>query len=77
MILEISDRILKEAQLNEKTFRIEIALLLFQKYQLSFGQARKLAGLNVIDFQKILAANKIPLHYDLEDFDKDLQKSLR
>jgi predicted HTH domain antitoxin len=77
MILEISDHILQQVKLSEKTLRIEIAMLLFQKYHLSFGQARKLSGLNVIDFQKTLAANQIPLHYDVEDFDKDLKKPLK
>ena len=51
-------------------------MLLFQKYTLSFGQARRLSGLDVVAFQQALAANQIPLHYDVEDFERDLQKPL-
>lgn len=77
MTLEISDSILRQIQLDEKDLRIEIAMLLFQKYQLSFGQARRLSGLDVIAFQQILATNEIPLHYDIEDFERDMHKSLK
>lgn len=76
MTLEISDNILRQTQLTEDELRVELAMLLFQKYQLSFGQARKLSRLNVIEFQKTLTKNKIPLHYDVEDFEKDLQKRI-
>ena len=77
MKLEISDDILTQVQLDETALRTEIAMLLFQKYKLSFGQARRLSGLDVVSFQKALAANKIPLHYDVEDFERDLQKTFK
>ena len=77
MTLEISDDILRQAQLTESTLRAELALLLFQKYKLSFGQARRLSGLNVIAFQKLLAKNQISLHYDVEDFNQDIQKQIK
>ncbi len=77
MKLEISDDILMQVDLDESTLRTEIAMLLFQKYKLSFGQARRLSGLDVVSFQQTLAANKIPLHYDVEDFERDLLKSLK
>jgi len=57
--------------------QIEFALYLFQKYHLSFGQARRLSGLDVIGFQKLLAQNEISLHYEVEDFELDLKKPLK
>jgi len=77
MTLEISDDIIKKTRLSEKDLRVEFALYLFQKYHLSFGQARRMAGLDVISFQKLLAQNKISLHYDVEDFGLDLKKALK
>ncbi|MBX2929755.1 MAG: UPF0175 family protein [Saprospiraceae bacterium] len=69
MTLETADDIVRKTRLSEREMRIEFAVSLFQKYHLSFGQARRLAGLDVISFQKLLAENKISLHYDVEDFD--------
>ncbi len=77
MTLSISDNILQQINLSETALRTELAMLLFQKYELSFGQARRLSGLDVVAFQQALAANQIPLHYDVEDFEQDLQKSLK
>lgn len=76
MTLEIADDIVRKTRLSEREMRIEFAVYLFQKYHLSFGQARRLAGLDVISFQKLLAENKISLHYDVEDFELDMKKSL-
>lgn len=77
MTLSISDNILQQINLSETALRTELAMLLFQKYELSFGQARRLSGLDVVAFQQALAANQIPLHYDVEDFEQDLQKPLK
>ncbi|MEL6652842.1 MAG: UPF0175 family protein [Bacteroidota bacterium] len=76
MTISIPDEILNQVNLSEQNLRLELALLLFQKYELSFGQARRLSGMDIISFQKALAANKIPLHYNIEDFERDLQKPL-
>lgn len=76
MTLTIPEDLLQQLNLSESELRTEIALLLFQKYQLSFGQARRLSGLHVVAFQQALAARHIPLHYDVEDFERDLQKPL-
>lgn len=77
MTLKISDDILRHINLSESALRTEIAMLLFQKYELSFGQARRLSGLDVLAFQQALAANQIPLHYEVEDFERDLEKRLK
>lgn len=50
----------------------ELAMALFSKNLLTFGQARKLSGLDVISFQEELGKNKITMHYDLLDFKQDL-----
>lgn len=76
MTIEVSEDILRKTRLSEEEMRIEFALYLFQKYHLTFGQARRLAGLDVISFQKLLAQNKIQLHYDVEDFEIDMQKAI-
>ena len=76
MTLTISDDIIRQTNLSEAELRLELALRLFSTGRLSFGQARRIAGVDVIAFQQVLAHNRIPLHYDVADFESDLKKAL-
>jgi len=58
--------------MDEKEFKQEIAIWLFQKKKMILAQASHFAGMNRIQFQHLLASRQIPIHYDIEDFDKDL-----
>lgn len=73
MIVEIPDRIINQSKLSAEEILLKIALVLFQEEKLTLGQASKLAGLHQFEFQKELAAKKIPVHYNEEDFERDLQ----
>ena len=73
MSLVISDEILSAAQMTPAELAQEIAVLLFQKDKLTLGQASILSGLNRLEFQRLLASRQIPLHYDIEDFEQDIQ----
>lgn len=72
MILEISDEIMSLALMTQEEIKLEMAILLFQKDRLSLGKASELAGINVRQFQNLLAARNISLHYGVEEFEKDL-----
>jgi len=50
----------------------ELALTLFQQGKLSFGKARELAGMTAWDFQLLLGSRKIPVHYDIQDYEDDV-----
>lgn len=54
----------------------ELAVFLFQRENLTLGQASRLANMGVLPFQKLLASRQIPIHYDVADFEDDL-KTLR
>jgi predicted HTH domain antitoxin len=71
--LIISGEFLEQAKITAKDLKIEIAAYLYAKERLSMGQARKLAGLDLISFQKELAKRDIYIHYDTEDFLSDLK----
>jgi predicted HTH domain antitoxin len=73
MALVIEDELIRQTNLTEQELRVQIAILLFEKNILSFGQAYRMSGLNVLDFQQLLGKQKIPMHYEVEDFEKDLQ----
>ena len=72
-MLVINNEIIKYSGLTESQLKSEIACLLYSQNRLSFGQAKNFAEVNVFEFQKLLNEKNIPLHYSIEDFEKDLQ----
>lgn len=73
MTIEISDTILRKAGLSKEQLRLELAIYLFKEDKVSIGQASAIAGIHKIMFQKKLASRKIPIHYDIEDLENDLE----
>jgi predicted HTH domain antitoxin len=73
MSVTIPDEILQAARMSEEELRQEMAILLFQKDRLTLGQASRLAGMDRLRFQHLLASRGIALHYDLEEFEQDLE----
>jgi predicted HTH domain antitoxin len=73
MSIVISEEILQQAHMTEEELRQEIAILLFQKEKLTLAQASKFAGMNRIQFQHLLASRQIPIRYNIEDFNRDLE----
>ncbi|MBP1468558.1 UPF0175 family protein [Candidatus Chloroploca sp. M-50] len=73
MSVVIPDSVLQAANLSEDELLQELALVLFQQQRLTLAQAARLARLDRIAFQHVLARRAIPLHYDLQDFEDDLQ----
>lgn len=72
MSVTIPDEILQTARMSEEELRQELAALLFQKDRLTLGQASRLAGMDLLRFQHLLASRGIPVHYDVEEFEQDL-----
>jgi len=61
-----------DSELKER-LKVELAIRLYQKSILGFGKARELAGLNKWQFQEILSKEDIPLNYDIEELERDLE----
>ncbi len=76
MSVTIPDDILQAANLTEKELRQELALALFAQEKLTLAQASRLAGMNRLEFQTLLAGQHIPIHYGVTEFEEDL-KTLR
>jgi predicted HTH domain antitoxin len=72
MIL-IEDSILEAANMSEQELKVELAVMLYAQKRISFGQARKLAGMGYFEFEKQLFDRNIPAHYDVEEFEEDLK----
>jgi predicted HTH domain antitoxin len=72
MSLVIPDEIFHASRLSERELKVEIAVMLFEKEKLTLGQASRLATMNRLEFQHLLASRRIPVHYDVADFEQDL-----
>jgi predicted HTH domain antitoxin len=77
MPLTLPDELLRSTKLTEAELKTEIALALFQQERLTLGQASLFAGLPQLDFQRLLASRRIPLHYGVEAMEQDLQRAKR
>jgi predicted HTH domain antitoxin len=73
MSLVISSEILESSGLSETEFMLEIAIMLFQQEKISIGKASRIAGMNQIEFQHLLAKRNICIHYDVDEFQEDLK----
>jgi len=73
MSVVIPDEILETAHMTADELLQELALLLFEKHRLTLGQASRLAQMNQLQFQFLLASRQIPIHYDVADFEADLK----
>lgn len=73
MNIVISDELLSTTRLTAVEVTQELAIALFQREKLTLGQASKLAAMNQWQFQQLLASRNISLHYDVAEFEADLQ----
>ncbi len=51
----------------------EIAIALFKQELITLGRASSIARMHQIDFQKLLSSRGICVHYDVEEFEQDIQ----
>ncbi len=65
-----------ENNMEEDELFCEIEILLYQKDKMTLGQASRLARMSQLEFQRLIADRKIPVHYDIADFESDM-KTLR
>ncbi|MCT7969268.1 UPF0175 family protein [Laspinema sp. D1] len=76
MSLVISEELVEASGLSEPELLLEIVMMLFQQNKISLGKAAHLAGRHPIAFQREMATRGICIHYEIEDFEQDLE-SLR
>jgi predicted HTH domain antitoxin len=72
-VLVLSDEIIRASGLSESELLLEIMMLLFQQDKISLGKASEILGMNQIQFQRLLADRGTSVHYDVDEFQEDLQ----
>ncbi|MEI9815002.1 MAG: UPF0175 family protein [Acidobacteriota bacterium] len=73
MNITLPDDVLRSAHVAESDVQVELALTLFAQERLTLGQAAILAGMGQLEFQRLLAERKIPIHYGIEEWQEDLE----
>lgn len=71
MPVTISDDVLAAARLSEAQLRLELAVALFREERLTLAQASRVAEIDRLAFQSILAECEIPIHYGIDEFHED------
>lgn len=71
--LNLPDSLSQTETFNQSDWLREIAFALFQQERVSLSCASKIAGIELMDFQRLLADLGICVHYDVEDFEQDVQ----
>ncbi len=71
--LVIPGQVLEQAQFSASDLRLEIAIYLYSNSRLTMGQARRLAGIDRISFQKELAKRNVSIDYGVQDLHDDLR----
>ena len=71
--LIVPKEFLNSANISAKDLAIEIAVYLYEKKRLTLGQARRLADLDRISFQKELARRNVYIHLETEDVLQDIE----
>jgi predicted HTH domain antitoxin len=73
MSIVIPEDILQSTRLTTTELMQELAVALFQRDKLTLGQASRLAEMNQWQFQQLLASRGVSPHYDVAEFEADLQ----
>jgi predicted HTH domain antitoxin len=77
--IKIDDGLLHGVKLSPEQVRLELAVGLFSDRKVTLGRGAEIAGIPQVEFMRELGRRKIPMHYDIEDFEEDLRtlKQLR
>ena len=76
MALTLSDDVLRDLNMDERSARIEIACRLFEAGKLQLGPAAKLAGLSRVEMEVALDERRIPIYRVTSVFWEQERRSL-
>ena len=74
--MELPRDVLLAADISTVSASLEItrflAIHMFKERLISFGKATELAGMDKLAFMELLGSKGIPLNYDVDDYEEDL-----
>ncbi|MBO1350071.1 MAG: UPF0175 family protein [Hormoscilla sp. GUM202] len=73
MSVVIDNEIIERIGMSETELKREIAIYLFREKKLTIGRASEFAGMNLIQFRRLLASRRISLGYGVREFREDIK----
>lgn len=73
MLIEIPDEIINKPEYSLEAFMLDVAVMLYEQERISLAKAARWVGMNRLEFQQLLAARGVTIHYDLEGDLKTLE----
>ncbi len=73
MVLELPEDWLMRKDYTEKDFRIDTAVLLYQRQIISLARAARWCKMTRLGFQKELGKRGVAINFTVEDFQTDLE----
>jgi predicted HTH domain antitoxin len=73
MEIEISDELLRGAELSREDALRDLAIGLYVDEKVTLEQAAQIASLTQPEFLKVLGKHRVPVHYDIEDLQADVK----
>ncbi|MBD2232662.1 UPF0175 family protein [Phormidium tenue] len=74
--LDIPDEVAQCPTFSRADWLREMAISLFEHEQVTLGVASQIAGIHLMEFQKIIGSRGVCAHYEAEEFADDI-KNLR
>lgn len=71
--LDLPDSLAQTDTFNQSDWLREIVIALFQQERITLSRASNIAEIDLMEFQKLIADRRICVHYDVEDFEQDVQ----
>ena len=72
MQIAFPDKLTNGLDLTPEQARIDLAIGLYAERRVTLGRAAKMAGMVQAAFLRKLGELRIPMHYDLPEFEEDL-----
>jgi predicted HTH domain antitoxin len=72
-LITLPENLTQYSGMTERELRIALAIFLYRELKVPTGKAGQFAGLTRIEFWEELGKRNIPLNYDAEAFEEDLE----
>jgi predicted HTH domain antitoxin len=70
--ITIEDELLKGIPLSPREARVDLAVGLYADRRATLGQAARIGGISQPEFVRELGRRRVPMNYDLAEFEADL-----
>jgi predicted HTH domain antitoxin len=73
MVLDVPNDLIAIPAYSEQEFKIDVAVMLYQRQVLTLARAARWVGVSRLQFQKVLSAREIPINFSIADLETDLR----